>query len=95
MSRLPSFLEQMAESDESFVANILAPGSSLQPKFLLVLDVAFSALLAVLLTLAYLTSANYHILILTGIELSLWATVKWRVKSLTVLHLALNFILIT
>src|ERR1700731_4067401 len=65
-------------SASSFLEEILAPGSSLHPKFLFALDVAFSALFVVLLTLVYLTR-NWHVMALLGIEVGLWATVKWSV----------------
>ncbi|KAJ7499123.1 hypothetical protein FB451DRAFT_1204309 [Mycena latifolia] len=61
----------------SVFADILTPGSSLNPQFLLVLDVAFASLLAILLALAFLTSGNIHIFALMAIELALWASVKW------------------
>ncbi|KAJ7117392.1 hypothetical protein C8R43DRAFT_902026 [Mycena crocata] len=64
-------------SDESFFADILKPGSSLNPQFLLLLDLAFAALLFILLSLAVLTSGNLHIFALIAIELALWASVKW------------------
>jgi hypothetical protein len=64
-------------SDESFFSDILKPGSSLNPTFLLILDGAFTLLLLVLLSLAYLTAGNFHIFALTLIELALWASVKW------------------
>jgi uncharacterized membrane protein len=67
------------EAEESFVANILKPGSSLNPTFLAVLDGALACLFLVLLALAWLTSGNLHVFVLLGIELSLWASVKWYV----------------
>lgn len=64
-------------SDESFIANILKPGSSLNPTFLLIVDGAFTFLLVVFIALAFLTAGNIHIFALMGIELALWASVKW------------------
>lgn len=62
---------------ESFFDNILKPGSSLNPTFLLIVDGAFTLLLGVFLVLVFLTAGNIHIFALMGIELALWASVKW------------------
>ncbi|KAJ7937254.1 hypothetical protein B0H13DRAFT_1699027 [Mycena leptocephala] len=70
----------MPEPD--FFSEILKPGSSLDPKFLFVLDSAFAALLFILLALAVLTAGNLHIFALIAIELALWASVKWFVNEL-------------
>lgn len=70
------------ESEESFFSNLLKPGSSLNPTFLAILDGAFACLFCVLLGLAYLTSGNPHMFALMGIELGLWASVKWYIKLL-------------
>jgi hypothetical protein len=67
------------DSDSSFFANVLAPGSSLNPTFLVIVHTAFFALFGVLTALAYLTSGNKHVLALIMIELALWATVYWSV----------------
>ncbi|KAJ7047578.1 hypothetical protein C8F04DRAFT_936765 [Mycena alexandri] len=70
----------MAEPDsdgDSFFADILKPGSSLDPRFILILDIAFVALFFILLSLAVLTAGNLHIFALIVIELGLWASVKW------------------
>lgn len=64
-------------SDDSFIANILQPGSSLNPTFLLIVDGAFAFLLFVFIMLAFLTAGNIHILVMMGIELALWGSVKW------------------
>ena len=66
--------------DDSFIANILKPGSSLHPTFLLIVDGAFSFLLFVFIILAFLTAGNIHIFALIGIEMALWASVKWYVN---------------
>jgi hypothetical protein len=65
----------------SFFGNILEPGSSLDPTFLLVVDGAFASLFAVLVALAVLTRGNHHLVFLIFIELALWASVKWYVIS--------------
>ncbi|PBK73080.1 hypothetical protein ARMSODRAFT_1082434 [Armillaria solidipes] len=67
---------------ESFVSQILTPGSSLHPTFILILDLSFAALLVVLVLLLFLTSGNVHFIGLIGIELALWASVKWFVNEL-------------
>ncbi|EGO01774.1 hypothetical protein SERLA73DRAFT_28741, partial [Serpula lacrymans var. lacrymans S7.3] len=59
------------------ISDILKPGSSLHPTFLLLVDGAFTILLGVFLWLIYLTKGNFHFFVLTGIELALWASVKW------------------
>lgn len=64
-------------------SDVLKPGSSLDSTFLLILDGAFTFLLLVLISLAYLTSGNIHIFALTAIELALWASVKWYVDENT------------
>jgi len=68
--------------DTSFFANILQPGSSFHPTFLLIVDCAFLALLAVFVALVFLTSGNLHIFALITIELCLWGSVKWFVNEL-------------
>ncbi|KAJ7086694.1 hypothetical protein C8R44DRAFT_650501 [Mycena epipterygia] len=65
------------DEDGSFFSDILKPGSSLNPRFLFVLDLAFASLLFILLALIVLTSGNPHIFALIAIELALWASVKW------------------
>ncbi|KAI0092588.1 hypothetical protein BDY19DRAFT_990299 [Irpex rosettiformis] len=69
-------------SDNGLFGQILAPGSSLHPTFLLVLDGAFGLLFCVFLGLLFLTSGNVHILALMLIEGCLWASVKWVVHEL-------------
>ncbi|KAK7049693.1 hypothetical protein VNI00_005724 [Paramarasmius palmivorus] len=66
----------------NFFANILTPGSSLHPTFQLILDAAFIALFVILLGLFFVTGGNVHIAGLIGIELCLWASVKWFVYEL-------------
>lgn len=67
------------QRDTGFLANILTPGSSLDPTFLLVLDGAFALLLCVFLGLLFLTRGSIHIVALIGIEGCLWASIKWCV----------------
>ncbi|THH33716.1 hypothetical protein EUX98_g445 [Antrodiella citrinella] len=78
MSTSPS----ASSPDTEFLSNILTPGSSLHPTFQLILDGAFAFLLMVLVGLAVLTRGNIHMFALIGIELCLWASVKWFVKEL-------------
>ena len=63
----------------SLFGGILEPGSSLDPTFLLVVDGVFASLFVVLVALAVLTRGNVHLIVLTFIELALWASVKWYV----------------
>ncbi|KAJ3778388.1 hypothetical protein FB446DRAFT_632260 [Lentinula raphanica] len=65
------------DASTSFFSNILKPGSSLHPTFLLVLDSIFFALLLTLLGLVFATAGNIHLIALTIIEIALWASVKW------------------
>jgi hypothetical protein len=77
-ARDSTFFTMSTSATESVsLSNILEPGFSLNPTFLLVVDCVLAALLVVLLSLAYLTSGNLHIIAMTGIELALWASVKW------------------
>lgn len=78
----PNSPQANAPTEESFIANILKPGSSLDPTFLLIVDGAFASLFIVLATLAFLTAGNIHIFALVGIELALWASVKWCVNTI-------------
>ncbi|KAJ3790546.1 hypothetical protein GGU11DRAFT_762949 [Lentinula aff. detonsa] len=66
----------------SFFSDMLKPGSSLHPTFLLILDVIFFTLLLTLLGLVFATAGNIHLIALTAIELALWASVKWFVYEL-------------
>ncbi len=59
------------------LSGILAPGSSLNPTFLLVLDGTLATLLLVLLGLFVVTNYNFHLLFLSIIEICLWASIKW------------------
>ncbi|KDQ20739.1 hypothetical protein BOTBODRAFT_50802 [Botryobasidium botryosum FD-172 SS1] len=65
----------------SFFADILKPGSSLHPTFLLALDAVLGLLFCVFLSLFFLTKSP-HMIALMVIELGLWASVKWFVAEL-------------
>lgn len=71
--------EPMASEEPSFVSFLLRPGSSLHPTFLLAVDAAFALLFMVFLWSAYLTKGNPHFFVLMGIQLALWASIKWHV----------------
>jgi hypothetical protein len=62
--------------DDSFLANILTPGSSLHPTFLLIVDVSLATLVLILLSLLALTR-SLHFVALVLITLALWASIKW------------------
>ncbi|KZO97993.1 hypothetical protein CALVIDRAFT_535591 [Calocera viscosa TUFC12733] len=65
----------------SFVSDILTPGSSLRPQFLLVLDVVLGFLFFVFLSLLFLTW-SLHFLALMLITVGLWGSVKFFVAEL-------------
>lgn len=71
----------VVDAGQAVVDHIFTPGSTLNPTFLLIADSAFVALLLVLLAMLAATR-SIHFVALTGIELALWATVKWCVFSL-------------
>ncbi|KAH9905064.1 uncharacterized protein BXZ73DRAFT_61833, partial [Epithele typhae] len=58
-------------------SNILTPGSSLHPTFLLMVDGAFALLLLVFLMLLWLTGGSIHIYVLIFIGGCLYASTKW------------------
>jgi uncharacterized membrane protein len=64
------------DSLDAFLDNILKPGSSLNPTFLAILDGAFAFLFFILGFLAFFTR-SIHVFFLIGIEVALWASVKW------------------
>jgi len=75
-----------SEADTSgFFSFILKPGSSLHPSFLLVVDGAFAVLFLIFAWSAYLTNGSIHFFFLMGIELALWASIKWFVQELKML----------
>jgi len=69
-------------SDGDFFSNILAPGSSLNPTFLLVVDVVLALLSLTLGSLVIVTGGNVHLIALFFITLALWASIKWFVNEL-------------
>ncbi|PFH50542.1 hypothetical protein AMATHDRAFT_144849 [Amanita thiersii Skay4041] len=75
------------ESAPSIFAQLLQPGSSLNPSFLAIVDASFSLLAVILLSLVYVTAGNPHVFALLGIEIALWASVKWYGFSITCLGL--------
>jgi hypothetical protein len=68
--------EENVDADDSFVSNLLKPGSSLNPTFLAIVDGCFAFLLVVLLSLLAMTR-SVHFVVLPLITLGLWASVKW------------------
>jgi hypothetical protein len=66
-----------ADGDSDFLSNILAPGSSLNPTFLLVVDVVLALLSLTLGSLAIVTGGNVHLIALLFIALALWVSIKW------------------
>jgi hypothetical protein len=76
-------VDQQPQEDglTSFFSNILEPGSSLNPTFLLIVDFSFAFLLAILITLAFFTNGSVHFFFLIAVELALWASVKWFVMT--------------
>jgi hypothetical protein len=73
----PSRLSKRRRREMTFFANILAPGSSLNPTFLLVVDGVLALLASTLLSLIVVTGGNVHLIALLFIELALWASIKW------------------
>jgi hypothetical protein len=65
------------EEDDNFLSNILAPGSSLHPTFLLVVDGVLALLALTLVSLVIATGGNVHLIALLVIELALWLSIKW------------------
>jgi hypothetical protein len=79
LSQPPTMSTPDSAEQTGFLATLLQPGSSLDPRFLNILDAAFTALFIVFLILAFATAGNPHIFALMFIELALWASVKWWV----------------
>jgi ER protein Pkr1 len=69
--------ESPSAVDNDFLSNILAPGSSLNPSFLLVVDVVLALLSLTLGSLAIVTGGNVHLIALLFITLALWVSIKW------------------
>jgi hypothetical protein len=63
--------------DNDFLSNILTPGSSLNPSFLLIVDVVLALLSLTLGSLAIVTGGNVHLIALLFIALALWVSIKW------------------
>ncbi|KAK7696621.1 hypothetical protein QCA50_001279 [Cerrena zonata] len=83
MAEVSEPTSQMDTDDgRDFISNILTPGSSMHPTFLLILDIAFASLLFVLLGMLVLTKGSIHVFALIAIEGCLWASVKWFVHEL-------------
>jgi len=74
--------ESQSAADSDFLSNILAPGSSLNPAFLLVVDVVLALLSLTLGSLAIATGGNFHLIALLFITLALWVSIKWFVNEL-------------
>ncbi|CAE6422592.1 unnamed protein product [Rhizoctonia solani] len=70
----------------SIFAEVLKPGSSRHPVFLMIVDGALALLLSVLLSLVYLTKGNVHVIALIVIELCLWGSIKWFLQELRKVH---------
>jgi hypothetical protein len=73
----PSVADSVIDGDSDFLSNILAPGSSLNPTFLLVVDVVLALLSLTLGSLAIATGGNVHLIALLFITLALWVSIKW------------------
>ncbi len=69
----------MVDVSESFVSQILTPGSSLHPTFLLILDSHLLPSSCARIPFVPHIGGNVHFIGLIGIELALWASVKWCV----------------
>jgi hypothetical protein len=69
--------QRASPSDSDFLSNILAPGSSLNPTFLLAVDVVLALLSLTLGSLVIVTGGNVHLIALLFIALALWASIKW------------------
>jgi hypothetical protein len=80
MSTQPETETNAESAIPAIFSEILKPGSSRHPVFLMIVDGALALLLSVLLSLLYLTKGNVHVIILIIIELCLWGSIKWQVK---------------
>lgn len=69
--------EPPSAADSDFLSNILTPGSSLNPTFLLVVDVVLALLSLTLGSLVIFTGGNFHLIALLFIALALWVSIKW------------------
>lgn len=68
--------------DEGLFANILTPGSSLNPVFLHIVDGVLAILMFIFLALLILTRGSVHFVFLMIVTGCLWASVKWFVSWL-------------
>ena len=64
-------------SSDDFLSTILTPGSSLNPKFLLVVDGVLASLALILVSLIVASGGSLHPIALLLIELALWVSIKW------------------
>lgn len=69
--------QRASPSDSDFLSNILEPGSSLNPTFLLVVDGVLALLSLTLGSLVFITRGNVHLIALLFIALALWVSIKW------------------
>ena len=69
--------QRASSSDSDFLSNILEPGSSLNPTFLLVVDGVLALLSLTLGSLVFITGGNIHLIALLFIALALWVSIKW------------------
>lgn len=60
-----------------FLSNILKPGSSLHPTFLLCVDIVIAILLLTLLGCTIVTHGNIHFILLSFVTVGLWGSIKW------------------
>jgi ER protein Pkr1 len=70
--RGPRAESESPSTDNDFLSNILAPGSSLNPSFLLVVDVILALLSLTLGSLAIATGGNVHLIALLAVGISHW-----------------------
>ncbi|KIO32873.1 hypothetical protein M407DRAFT_241289 [Tulasnella calospora MUT 4182] len=75
-------MEHTESKNDDLLAQFLTPGSSRYPLWIALLHGAFAALLCVFLGLLWMTGGNFHIFVLIGIEVCLWASVQWFLYEL-------------
>ncbi|CAE6486573.1 unnamed protein product [Rhizoctonia solani] len=86
MSTQPETETDAGSAIPAIFSEILKPGSSRHPVFLMIVDGALALLLSVLLSLLYLTKGNVHVIALIGIEICLWGSIKWFLHELRKVH---------
>lgn len=69
--------QRASSSDSDFLSNILEPGSSLNPTFLLAVDGVLALLSVTLGSLVIITGGNVHVIAMLVIALALWASIRW------------------